>query len=310
MVAASHPKFMITILGTGVWGTTLAELARTRGHQVQVWGRRSCLSLVDVIADADLILSAVSMPGVIPITQQLQQVRVSEGTTLISATKGLDPLSCQTPSQLWTQAFPDHPLVVLSGPNLSKEIRQGLPTASVAASHDPSAAEQVQLALSSERFRIYTSSDPLGVELGGTLKNVIAIAVGVCDGLHLGSNARAALITRGLKEIIRCGQYWGAHPETFVGLSGLGDLLATCTSPLSRNYQVGYGLAQGIPLPQILESLEGTAEGMNTAAVLMQIAQQYLLDLPITEQVYRLVQGQISASVALDALMERMLKPE
>jgi glycerol-3-phosphate dehydrogenase (NAD(P)+) len=201
-------------------------------------------------------------------------------------------------------------LVVLSGPNLAAEIRQGLPAAAVVASRNPEAAVQVQHALASERFRLYTSSDPLGVELGGILKNVIAIAVGVCDALQLGTNARAALVTRGLAEMIRVGSRLGARPETFNGLSGLGDLLATCHSPLSRNYRVGYGLGQGKPLSQVLAEIEGTAEGVYTAPVVVQIAAQHGIQVPITQEVHWLLQGQTTPAAALSRLMERQLTSE
>ena len=227
----------------------------------------------------------------------------------MTATKGLD-FTTRTPSQVWQEAFPQNHLVVLSGPNLSKEIQQGLPAATVVASQEPSAAQTVQAIFNSESFRVYINTDPLGTELGGTLKNVIAIAAGVCDGLRLGTNAKASLLTRALPEIVRVGTRLGASPETFFGLSGLGDLLTTCNSPLSRNYQVGYGLAQGKGLDQILLELEGTAEGVNTAHVLIEIAKQQQLTVPIADQVYRLLQGETTAQEAVRALMERAPKPE
>ncbi len=146
--------------------------------------------------------------------------------------------------------------------------------------------------------------------MGGTLKNVIAIAAGTCDGLQLGTNAKAALVTRGLAEIIRIGTHWGAKTDTFYGLSGLGDLLATCNSPLSRNYQVGYQLAQGKKLPEVLASLQGTAEGVNTTDVLIQLANQQGISVPISYQVYRLLQGEVTPQAAVDALMLRDVKPE
>jgi glycerol-3-phosphate dehydrogenase (NAD(P)+) len=157
---------------------------------------------------------------------------------------------------------------------------------------------------------VYTNPDPIGVELGGTLKNIIAIAAGVCDGLHLGTNAKAALVTRGLTEIIRIGKSWGAKTETFYGLSGLGDLLATCNSPLSRNYQVGYQMAAGKTLAEILSHLPGTAEGVNTCQVLVQLAKQQSIAVPISEQVYRLLQGEITPRQALEELMLRDIKAE
>jgi glycerol-3-phosphate dehydrogenase (NAD(P)+) len=277
---------------------------------VQVWDRRKGWDLKEVVRGSDIIISAVSMAGVRPVVEAVRQVGIPPRAILVSATKGLDPLQLLTPAQIWAATFPTHPLVVLSGPNLAAEIRQGLPAAAVVASHNPEAAVQVQHALASERFRLYTSSDPLGVELGGILKNVIAIAVGVCDALQLGTNARAALVTRGLAEMIRVGSRLGARPETFNGLSGLGDLLATCHSPLSRNYRVGYGLGQGKPLSQVLAEIEGTAEGVYTAPVVVQIAAQHGIQVPITQEVHRLLQGQTTPAAALSRLMERQLTSE
>jgi glycerol-3-phosphate dehydrogenase (NAD(P)+) len=277
---------------------------------VQVWDRRKGWDLKEVVRGSDIIISAVSMAGVRPVVEAVRQVGIPPQAILVSATKGLDPLQLLTPAQIWAATFPTHPLVVLSGPNLAAEIRQGLPAAAVVASHNPEAAVQVQHALASERFRLYTSSDPLGVELGGILKNVIAIAVGVCDALQLGTNARAALVTRGLAEMIRVGSRLGARPETFNGLSGLGDLLATCHSPLSRNYRVGYGLGQGKPLSQVLAGIEGTAEGVYTAPVVVQIAAQHGIQVPITQEVHRLLQGQTTPAAALSRLMERQLTSE
>nr|MDJ0774270.1 NAD(P)H-dependent glycerol-3-phosphate dehydrogenase [Mastigocoleus sp. MO_167.B18] len=239
-----------------------------------------------------------------------QLVKISPKTILVTATKGLDPQTTCTPSQIWQKAFLKNPVAVLSGPNLSKEIQKGLPAATVVASEVDGVAEMVQLIFSSYRFRVYTNQDPLGVELGGTLKNVIAIAAGVCDGLELGTNAKAALVTRGLAEMVRVGVDWGAQQDTFYGLSGLGDLLATCNSPLSRNYQVGYQLASGKKLSEIIEHLEGTAEGVNTTQVLVRRAQVQKISIPIAEQVHRLLQAEISPQQALWELMQRDVKPE
>ncbi len=235
----------IAIIGAGFWGTTLGYLASQNGHEVRFWSRRSQEQLEDVLNGASIVLSAVSMSGVSYVITQLQSLSISPDRIFITATKGLDVTTTRTPSQIWQAAFPSNPVVVLSGPNLSKEIKQGLPAATVVASTDAKAAQAVQKAFTSPNFRVYTNPDPLGVELGGTLKNVMAIAAGTCDGLQLGTNAKAALLTRGLAEIIRVGTDWGAKAETFYGLSGLGDLLATCNSSLSRNYQVGYQLAKG-----------------------------------------------------------------
>jgi glycerol-3-phosphate dehydrogenase (NAD(P)+) len=303
-------KKNITIIGAGAWGSALADLAQHNNHKVKLWSRRSEETLAAAIADADVILSAISMKGVTDTAAKLQEVGIPAQTIIITATKGLDPATTHTPSRIWQDAFPEHPIVVLSGPNLSKEIEQGLPAATVVASTDDAAAEAAQVIFSSDRFRVYTSNDPIGTELGGTLKNVIAIATGVCDGLNLGTNAKSALITRALPEIIRIGTQLGAQAETFFGLSGMGDLLATCSSPLSRNYRVGFGLAQGKRLEDILAEIQSTAEGVNTARVLVHLANNEKIPIPISRQVYRLLKGKITPLEAVEILMERDLKPE
>ncbi len=301
---------VLTILGGGVWGLALASLGRSKANCVKVWSRRGDLSLEEAIDQAPVIVMAIAIKGVQDLATRLKALSLPQETILVSATKGLDPVTWQTPSQIWHGTFPENPMVVLSGPNLSKEIDQGLPTATVVASEDIAAAATVQTLFASDSFRVYTNTDRLGTELGGTLKNVVAIAVGVCDGLALGQNARAALITRSLPEIIQVGTLLGGRVETFYGLSGLGDLLATCTSPLSRNYQVGYQLAQGKTLNEVLSQIQGTAEGINTAHVLIQLAEQRQISVPIAQQVHRLLNGKITPQEAVEALMERRLKPE
>jgi glycerol-3-phosphate dehydrogenase (NAD(P)+) len=295
-----------TIIGGGAWGSALSQLIKM---PVQVWTRSSGTSLVESIQNSELVISAVSMAGVNSVIEQLRD-QLQPQQIIVTTTKGLDLATNLTPAQIWGGAFPANPIVVLSGPNLSAEIQQGLPAATVVASRDAAAATKVQSIFSSSQFRVYTNDDPLGVEIGGTVKNVMAIAAGTCDGLGLGNNAKAGLLTRGLAEIVRIGTQWGANPETFYGLSGLGDLLATCSSVLSRNYQVGYGLAQGQSLAEILAQLQGTAEGVNTTKVLMQIARQNNVELPITTMVDRALQGQITPAEALTALMLRDNKPE
>jgi glycerol-3-phosphate dehydrogenase (NAD(P)+) len=299
----------VVVLGAGAWGSVLAALVTQAGHQSRLWSRRGDLSLAEALVDADVVVSAISMKGVAELAERVK-IGLPAAAILVSATKGLDPASGRTPAQIWQATFPNHAIAVLSGPNLSKEIEQGLPTATVVSSRDSAAAKKVQAVFSSERFRVYTNQDPLGTELGGTLKNVIAIAAGVCDGLNLGTNAKSALLTRALAEVIRIGTHLGAQPETFFGLSGMGDLLATCSSALSRNYQVGFGLAQGKSLEQILIELQGTAEGVSTTNVLISLAERKGIPVPISWQVYQLLNGKISAQQAVEALMERDLKPE
>lgn len=308
--APTHASRQLTILGSGAWGTVLANLSRTNHHSVTVWSRHNQVDLSTATQGIDVLVSAISMKGVTEVAQHIRSIGLSDQTIIVTATKGLEPQTLRTPSQIWQALFPSNPVVVLSGPNLAKEIEQGLPAATVVASSDPQASARVQQVFSTDVFRVYTNADPLGTELGGTLKNVMAIAVGVCDGLNLGANAKSALITRALPEILSVGTRLGAQPETFWGLSGLGDMLATCSSPLSRNYRVGYGLAQGKTLDQILKDLNSTAEGINTAHVLIDLANQLAIPVPISRQVHRLLNGMITPAEAVDALMARDLKPE
>ncbi len=334
----------VTVIGTGAWGGTLADLLQENHHEVVRWSRRSPQPLGDAIAQADVLVSAISMKGVAEVAQQVSAFQVDLKVIIVSATKGLSPgfvpnlnpvltsgltsgftsggvepvTVPDRPSQIWSRALPQNPVVILSGPNLSKEIQQRLPAAAVAASTTEASAIAVQALFNSQRFRVYTNADPIGVELAGALKNVMAIATGACDGLALGTNARSALVTRGLAEMVRIAVGWGAQPETLYGLAGVGDLMATCSSPLSRNYQVGYRLAQGETIDQILAKLEGTAEGLNTTQVLMQLVHSQptgsstgpAIELPITEQVDRLIQGHATPAEAVNALMSRVSKPE
>ncbi len=300
----------IAVIGAGMWGTALASLLLKNGHSLRLWSRNSGQSLSDTLVGCDAIVSAVSIRGVPPTISNLQKLYLSPETIIVSTTKGLDPETGLTAFQLWRSAFAENPIAVLSGPNLSKEISQGLPAATAIASFDSSAARSVQVMFASDSFRVYINNDPLGTELGGTLKNVMAIASGVCDGLQLGTNAKSALLTRALPEMIRVGTRLGGQRETFFGLSGLGDLLATCNSNLSRNYQVGYRLSHGETIEEILNNLEGTAEGINTTEVLVKIGQEQDLYIPITQQVYSLLKGDISPPMAVKALMQRDLKIE
>jgi glycerol-3-phosphate dehydrogenase (NAD(P)+) len=302
--------YVVAILGMGVWGTVLGKIVHNNHHSVHAWSHRGDTPLASVVQEAQIIVSAVSMQGVIATTQKLRSLNLPVDKIIVTATKGLDPETKRTPSQIWQSIFPHNPVVVLSGPNLSQEIDQGLPAATVLASSNLAAAQQVQKVLASDTFRVYVNQDPIGTELGGTLKNVMAIASGVCDGMNLGTNAKAALLTRALPEMIRIGKHFGASGATFFGLSGLGDLIATCDSPLSRNYQVGYRLAQGQTLKEILADLSGTAEGVNTTKVLVKIADSQAIAAPIAQQVNKLLQGEITPESAIKALMERNLKPE
>ncbi|MCM1983436.1 NAD(P)H-dependent glycerol-3-phosphate dehydrogenase [Lyngbya confervoides] len=300
----------VTILGAGAWGCCLETLLREQQHQVTVWSRRYHRPLAAAIQNADVVISALSMQGVPIVAAQLKALGIPPQTLVVSATKGLNPGSYETPSQLWHQALPNNPIVVLSGPNLAAEIEAGLPAATVVASEDLAAAQRIQTLLNSERFRVYTNGDPLGTELGGTLKNIIAIAVGVCDGLNLGTNAKSALMTRALVEMTRIGVQLGAQPQTFWGLSGLGDMIATCSSALSRNYRVGYGLAQGQALGAVLAEIGSTAEGVNTAQVLVDLAGRDGIDAPIATAVAQILAGHMAPAQAIETLMSRLPRAE
>ena len=310
LAPAIKQQLSLTIIGAGAWGSTLVSVAHRAGNKAQIWSRSSSKSLESVTKNVGVILCATSIKGVNSTIAQLKKISIPQTTILVSGTKGLDAATMQTPSQLWQAAFPHNPLAVLSGPNLSQEIIQGLPTTTVIASTNQTAAKKVQEFFASDSFRVYVNDDPLGTELGGILKNVIAIAVGVSDGLKLGTNAKSALITRSLREIIAVGTYLGGKTETFWGLAGLGDLLATCSSHLSRNYRVGYGLAQGKSLTNILAELQGTAEGVNTAHVLLNLANSQNIPVPVCRQVCLLLNNETTPQIALKALMNRDLTKE
>ena len=310
LALATKQPVSLTIIGAGAWGSTLAIVAERAGKKAQLWSRSSSQSLESVTKKAEVILCATSIKGVSNTIAQLKKISIPQTTILVSCTKGLDAATMQTPSQLWQAAFPQNPIAVLSGPNLSQEIKQGLPATTVIASTNQTAAKKVQEFFASDSFRVYVNDDPLGTELGGTLKNVIAIAVGVSDGLKLGTNAKSALITRSLREIIAVGTQLGGKTATFWGLAGLGDLLATCSSNLSRNYRVGYELAQGKSLTKILAELQGTAEGINTAQVLLNLANSQNISVPVCQQVCLLLNNTTTPQAALEALMSRDLKSE
>lgn len=303
------PQPTVLILGLGRWGQTLSYLFQQQGCLVRVWGRSQGQLGRELLEGVQLLVSALPIGAVREVAHVVAALQPSPDLMLVSATKGIEPETFSTAADIWEAYCPQHALVVLSGPNLAAEIQQGLPAAAVVGGQ-ATATKRVQDYLGSATFRLYSNEDRRGVEMGGIFKNVIAIACGVNDGLGLGVNARSALITRGLVEMVRVGSHWGGKVATFYGLSGLGDLLATCTSPLSRNYQVGWHLAQGKSLPQALELTHGTAEGVNTALVLYQYAQQHDLEIPITAMVAAVLQGQFTPQAALAHLLERPFKPE
>ncbi|SBO42282.1 NAD(P)H-dependent glycerol-3-phosphate dehydrogenase [Cyanobium sp. NIES-981] len=300
----------IAVLGRGAWGQTLAELWQRQGHTVRSWSRRDGASPDALIHGVDVVAVAVAMAGVESLAQRLGPAWC-RGTPLLSCTKGIDLDLLATPCQLWRRHLPEGiPLVVLSGPNLAAELRQGLPAASVLASEDAAAALRLQRALSGSNLRLYTNSDPLGTEAAGALKNVMALAAGIADGLALGANARASLLTRGLAEIGVVVEGLGGLSATLYGLAGLGDLLATATSELSRNYRCGRLLAQGHSPAEAERSIGATVEGLRTSRAALVLAQRHGWRLPICAQVVALLDGRLSPVDAAWGLMERELRPE
>ena len=324
----------LTVLGAGAWGTALAASTAAR-HPTLLWARdaaqvdtmraqrRNERYLADVALPAPLLLSADFDAAIAHAHDGLLVV----ATPMAALHEMLARLPANAPGLLWLckgfqegsgrlgheiarEVCPQARVGVLSGPSFAIEVARGQPTALVAASSDAALCEQAVEALHSDSVRIYTSGDPVGVEVGGAVKNVLAIATGIADGMRLGLNARAALITRGLAEMTRLGIALGARPETFMGLSGLGDLVLTATGDLSRNRKVGLLLAQGLPLAQILAELGHVAEGVHTAAMVLQRARASGVEMPITQAVVRVLDGALTPAAALEALMGRGARAE
>jgi glycerol-3-phosphate dehydrogenase (NAD(P)+) len=325
----------LSILGAGAWGTALATNWAPH-HDVTLWGRnpaeldamraqrvntrylpgcplpetlRLSPEFNTVVDEADLIIIAVPSSGLRPTLTALATRPMLP--PVIWVCKGFEPGSRKLPHQLIADLLPAHAQTgVLSGPSFAQEVAHGYPTALTLASHDTTLAQHLAEALSSHRLRIYAHDDVVGVEVGGALKNVMAIAAGICDGLQLGLNARAALITRGLAEMTRLGVKLGGHFETFMGLSGLGDLILTTTGDLSRNRQVGLRLARGQQLDAILGELGHVAEGVTTAREVAALAGEMGVDMPITRTVCQMLFEGLPATQAVDALLNREIKAE
>jgi glycerol-3-phosphate dehydrogenase (NAD(P)+) len=327
----------VTILGAGSWGTALAVHVARSGREVRLWARDA--SLVDEINRARVnprYLSDVSIPKSVRPTARIDEALAgvdfvvvaipthgvrgvmreaaplfTERAILVSAAKGLETESLMRMSQvLAAETAGRHAVVVLSGPSFAAEVARELPTAVLAASSDPAAVETVQEQFRGRGFRIYGSDDVAGVEIGGALKNVIAIAAGCVEGLGLGHNAMAALITRGLAEISRLACAEGGRRETLAGLSGLGDLVLTCTGDLSRNRRVGIELGRGRPLPAILSGIRMVAEGVRTTGAALALGERHGIELPIAAQMAAVLEGRSSPMVAVQSLMGRRQRSE
>ncbi|MFM9087142.1 MAG: NAD(P)H-dependent glycerol-3-phosphate dehydrogenase [Cyanobium sp.] len=293
----------------GAWGSTLADLWRVQGHELRTWTRRSGDSPQVSLPGADLVVSAVAMAGVPALAAQLAP-HWPDGLPLLSCSKGIDPEQLCCASQIWSGQLPATAMAALSGPNLATELAKGLPAASVIASTDRALSQRLQAELRAPHLRLYTNQDPLGTEVAGALKNVMAIAAGISDGLGLGANAKASLLCRGLAEMGLILKALGGQPSTLYGLAGLGDLLATANSPLSRNYRFGLLLAQGASEDAARHEIGATVEGPGTARAAVRLADREGWSLPICRQVVQLLEGHLTAPLAVQALMEREPRPE
>lgn len=321
-------KLNVTVIGGGSWGTTIAALV-ARNAKVRLWARndetvdeinrhhrnskylgeaelpKSVKATGDLqlaVASADVLVIGVPSHG---FRETLEQIRehIRPWIPVVSLTKGLETETGKRMTQLIEEILPGHPVGVLTGPNLAREILAGQAAASVIAMKDENIITTLQSLFSSGLFRVYTNDDVVGCELGGVLKNVIAIAVGMGDGMGAGDNTRAALITRGLAEITRLGVALGGKRETFAGLTGMGDLIATCTSPQSRNRHVGVELGKGRSLKEIIDDMVMVAEGVKSAATVLELAQQNNIDVPIVEDVNNVLQGRSTASKSIKGLI-------
>ena len=332
----------IAVIGAGAWGTALADLFSEIGHEVMLWVFEADLcARMASRHENDLYLPGVSLHENLRFTPDLaeaasagQDILVSvmpshvvravwtklapsihEETLITSATKGVEEKTLRLPTQIITECIAEagggrRALACLSGPTFARELAERKPTAIAAASEDVEVARTIQEALSSPGFRIYTGDDPIGVQLGGALKNVLALAAGIADGMELGYNARAALIVRGLAEIARLGDAMGGRAETFAGLAGMGDLVLTCTGDLSRNRTVGVRLGKGEPLQEILESMTAVAEGVSTAPAAVGLADEFGVEMPVCREVHAVLFEGRHPSDAVRDLMSRPLKAE
>jgi glycerol-3-phosphate dehydrogenase (NAD(P)+) len=325
----------VCVLGAGSWGTAMAAMC-ARKVPTTLWSRRPELAqairragrnedylpdlalpaglratstMAEAVEGADVVVMAVPSHGFRGVLCDARP-HLRAGVPVVSLTKGVEQGSLARMTEVIAEVTPAHPYGVLTGPNLVGEIVDGHPTASVIAATDPLVADELQQLFSTGSFRVYTNPDVVGCELGGALKNVVAIAAGVADGLGFGDNTRAALITRGVAELTRLGVALGGQPMTFGGLTGMGDLVATCCSRRSRNRWVGEELARGRPLAEITAGTRMVAEGVRTSAAVVELAARVGVEMPIADQVVAILHGVTPAAEVVAALMGREMKPE
>jgi glycerol-3-phosphate dehydrogenase (NAD(P)+) len=326
----------IAVIGAGGWGTALAILWAKQGNQITLWGHNPArtekirktrenrdylpgVRLPDSIdvssniaecAGADLIVFVTPSTALRSVANQLRSANSSVQAVLLSGTKGIEHGTGMRMSEILVEIFPQNTVAVLSGPNLAVEVSQDLPTATVLGCQVAECAEGLQRHLGSERFRIYSSDETIGIELGGALKNVFALSAGVSDGFGLGDNSKAALVTRSLAELLRLGTAMGGNPRTFYGLSGAGDLIATCFSRHSRNRRVGEKLGKGETLEQIVSGTQMVAEGIPTTKSAYECARRLNVDTPIIDQIYSVLYEGKRPDQAMQELLGRDQKAE
>lgn len=325
----------MAVVGAGSWGTTVAALACNNTPTV-LWARRSELAahineahvntdylptfslpgalhatsdLEEAVAQADVLVMAVPSHGYRDVARAAAE-HLRPWVPVVTLAKGLERSTLQRMSEVTAEEMPGHPVAVLTGPNLAKEILIGQPAASVVAIDDDTIAIELQRIFSRPTLRVYTNPDVVGCEVGGVVKNVIAIAAGMAEGMGFGDNTRATLITRGLAEMSRLGVAMGGVPATFAGLAGMGDLIATCSSKQSRNNSVGIELGKGRPIAEVLAEMNMVAEGVKSSPSVVDLARRYGVEMPITEQVAAVCHDGVSAAQALAALMQRPSQSE
>lgn len=327
----------LTVLGPGCWGLTLAWLLTDNFDEVCIWGREQDISeelktqkkcskplsvqlkdkveitsnLKNALDGADIIFLVIATSGIRSVCKQIAQVGLNKNQILVNLSKGLELNTLLRMSEVMEQELPDANIAILSGPTLAKEVLMGMPTLASVASKNMETAKKVQQTCSvPNKFRLYTNPDVIGVELGGSLKNVIAIASGFADAMGLGDNLRGALLTRGMAEMVRISLALGANPSTLYGLSGMGDLIATCSSPMSRNFTVGSMLGKGKKINDILNELGSVAEGVKTSKAVCDLAKKLNIEAPMANAIYEAVYTDITPAQIVEKLMTRRLKEE
>ncbi|MEF3280811.1 MAG: NAD(P)-dependent glycerol-3-phosphate dehydrogenase [Elusimicrobiota bacterium] len=324
----------ISVIGAGTWGTTVAKILSEKGFNVVIWAREAeVINSINLKHENEIFLKGIKLPkklkavhnisdaisesklliNAVP-TQYIRTTLTSygiafKGNIILSLSKGIELKTFERPSEILYQIF-KKPTYVLSGPNFAIEIANKMPAATTIAGPDRAERKKLQKILNCKYFRVYENDDIVGTELSGALKNVIAIAAGMCDALGLGNNTKAALITRGLNEIRKFGKKFGAKDITFLGLSGIGDLLLTCNSKISRNYSVGYNLGKGKKLKEFIQNTTHIAEGIKTSKAVYELSKKIGIEMPITNEVYYVIYHSKKPEDALKSLMSRRLKSE